>query len=321
MDKKLDCAIVRDLLPSYVDGLSSDITNQAIEEHLGDCPDCAEALRRMRDPEAKMGPPAPEVDYLKKVRRRSTGRSLIIGIVLMLIGMTLMSFRIFYVGSAADASDVACHVTVEGDTVTVSGTLTSSGLGISRMAFSDSSGMVQVKVYTAPKAFFNHGDFTASYAAGSDVVQVRIDDLILWENGKTISNTAARLFQAMTPFVGNMPSNSKIAAILGVSDQFGPYTNELQTSTEPYGWTLCLETDIPQDEEHAVQDSMAADSYVMLATIGNLSYVTWEYQVDGNEQEYTVTAEDAAAYAGGDIKACAKSASQLQTLLESLGIK
>ena len=43
--------------------------------------------------------------------------------------------------------------------------------------------------------------------------------------------------------------------------------------------------------------------------------------MDGNEQEYTVTAEDAAAYAGGDIKACAKSASQLQTLLESLGIK
>lgn len=321
MDKKLDCAIVRDLLPSYVDGLSSDITNQAIEEHLGGCPDCAEALRRMREPEVKMEPPAPEVDYLKKVRRRSTGRSLIIGIVLMLIGMTLIFFRIFYVGSAADASDVACHVTVEGDTVTVSGTLTSSGLGISRMTFSDSNGMVQVKVYTALKAFWNSGEFSESYTAGGDVGQVRIDDLILWENGKTISNTAARLFRAMNPFVGNMPSNSKIAAILGVSDQFGPFTNELQTTTEPYGWTLFLETDIPQDEEHTMQDSMAADSYVMLATIGNLSYVTWEYQVDGNKREYTVTAEDAAAYAGGDIKVCAQSASQLQTLLESLGIK
>ena len=321
MDKKLDCAIVRDLLPSYVDGLSSDITNQAIEEHLGDCPDCAEALRRMREPEAKMESPAPEVDYLKKVRRRSTGRSLIIGIVLMLIGMTLMSFRIFYVGSAADARDVACHVTVEGDTVTVSGTLTSSGLGISRMTFSDSSGMVQVKVYTAPKAFFNHGGFTGSYTAGGDVGQVRIDDLILWENGTAISNTAAQLFQAVNPFVGDMPSNSKIAAILGVSDQFGPYTNELQTSTEPYGWTLCLETGIAPDKERAAQDSMTADSYAMLATVGNLGYVTWEYQIDGSERKYTVTAEDAAAYAGMDIKACAQSASQLQTLLESLGIK
>lgn len=321
MDKKLDCAIVRDLLPSYMDGLSSDVTNQAIEEHLGGCPDCAEALRRMREPEVKMEPPAPEVDYLKKVRRRSTGRSLIIGIVLMLIGMTLMSFRIFYVGSAADASDVACHVTVEGDTVTVSGTLTSSGLGISRMTFSDSNGMVQVKVYTALKALWNSGEFSESYTAGSDVGQVRIDDLVLWENGKTIGNTAARLFRAMNPFVGDMTSNSKIAAILGVSDQFGPYTNELQTSAEPYGWTLCLETDIPQDEERAKQDSMTADSYVMLATIGNLSYVTWEYQVDGNEQEYTVTAEDAAAYARGDIKACAQSASQMQTMLESLGIE
>lgn len=321
MDKKLDCAIVRDLLPSYVDGLSSDITNQAIEEHLRDCPDCAEALRRMREPAAEKSPPAPEVDYLKKVRRRSTGRSLIFGIVLMLIGMTLVFFRMFYVGSGADASDVACHVTVAGDTVTVSGTLTSSGLGVSRVIFSDSSGMVQVKVYTALKAFWNSGEFSESYTAGSDVGQVRIDDLILWENGKTISNTAARLFRAMNPFVGDMSSNSKIAAILGVSDQYGPYTNELQTSTEPYGWTLCLETDIPGDEERAAQDSMAADSYAMLATVGNLGYVTWEYQMDGSERQYTVTAEDAAAYAGRDIKVCAQSASELQALLESLGIK
>lgn len=321
MDKKLDCAIVRDLLPSYVDGLSSDITNQAIEEHLGGCPDCAEALRRMREPEAKMEPPAPEVDYLKKVRRRSTGRSLIIGIVLMLIGMTLVSFRMFYVGSAADPKDVLIDLLVDGSDVKLTARIASSGLGISRVTFSDSSGMVQVKVYTAPKAFFNHGDFTASYTAGSDVGQVRFDGLILWENGTAISNTAAQLFLETNPFVGDMPSNGRIAASLGVSEQFGLYTNELQTSTKPYGWTLCLETGIAQDEERAAQDIMAADSCVLLATVGNLGYVTWEYQMDGSERQYTVTADDATAYAGRDIKECAKSASELQALLDRIGIK
>lgn len=321
MDKKLDCAIVRDLLPSYVDGLSSDITNQAIEEHLGGCPDCVEALRRMREPEAKMEPPAPEVDYLKKVRRRSTGRSLIIGIVLMLIGMTLVSFRMFYVGSAADPKDVLIDLLVDGSDVKVTARIASSGLGISRVTFSDSSGMVQVKVYTAPKAFFNHGDFTASYTAGSDVGQVRFDGLILWENGTAISNTAAQLFLETNPFVGDMPSNGRIAASLGVSEQFGLYTNELQTSKKPYGWTLCLETGIAQDEECAAQDIMAADSCVMLATVGNLGYVTWEYQMDGSERQYTVTADDAAAYAGRDIKECAQSASELQALLDRIGIK
>ena len=32
--------------------------------------------------------------------------------------------------------------------------------------------MVQVEGIHRSEAFFNHGDFTASYAAGSDVVQV-----------------------------------------------------------------------------------------------------------------------------------------------------
>lgn len=321
MDQKLDCAIVRDLLPSYVDGLCSDTTNQAVEEHLKDCPGCTEALRRMREPETKAESPAPEVDYLKKVRRRSTRRSLIIGIVLMLIGMTLVSFRIFYVGSAANAGDVFCHVAVDGDTVTVSGTLTASGLGVSRVTFSDSNGMVQVKVYTALKALWNSGEFSKSYTAGSDVGQVRMDDLILWENGTEISNTAARLFQAANPFVGDMPSNSRIAEILDISDRLGTFTNELQTAAEPYGWTLRLDTGIVQAEELAAQNTMMADSCVMLATVGNLDYVTWEYQVDGAARSYTVTLEDAAAYAGGDIKACAGSASELQALLERLGIR
>ena len=321
MNHKLDCAIVRDLLPSYVDGLCSDITKQAIEEHLGACPDCAEALRRMREPETEKIPTAPEVDYLKKVRQRSTGRSLLIGIVLMLIGMTLLSIRIFYVGSEAAAGDIACHVTVDGDTVTLSGTLVSSGQGVSRITFSDSNGMVQVKVYTALKAFWNSGEFSESYTPGSDVGQVRIGDLILWENGAEISNKAARLFREMNPFVGDMPDNSRITEILGVSDQFGAFTNELQTSTEPYGWTLRLETGISQDEERTAKKIMTADSCVMLAAVGNLGYVTWEYDVNGTVQEHTVTLEDAAAYVGKDVKEYAKSAWSLQALLEQLGIK
>ena len=321
MNEKLDCAIVRDLLPSYADGLCSDITRKAIEEHLGACPDCAEALRRMREPETDKEPPAPEVDYLKKVRRRSTRRSLLLGIALMLIGMALLSLRIFYVGNDATATDVLMDVTVEGSDVKLTARLAASGLGISRVTFSDSNGMVQVKVYTAPKAFFNHGDFTASYTAGSDVGQVRVGDLIVWENGVEISSRAARLFRAANPFVGDMSSNSEIASILGISDQFGPYTNELQTSAEPYGWTLLLETEISQAGECAARDTMTADACIMMAAVGNLGYVTWEYQVGGAAREYTVTLEDAAAYADGDIKECAQSAWQLQSLVEQLGLR
>ncbi|MDO5110836.1 MAG: DUF4825 domain-containing protein [Clostridia bacterium] len=322
MEHELSCEIVRDLLPSYTEGLTSGVTNTAIEAHLGGCADCASALARMREPEIQQSAPAPEVDYLKKVRRHSTGRSLIIGIFLMVLGMSLLAFRFFYVGNALDASELIFHVSVEGDTVTVRGAVAgSSGLGVSRVTFADSAGIVQVKVYGTLATFFNSGDFSASYTAQSPIGQVRADDLILWENGVAISATAARLFAETNPFVGDMPANNRIAAVLGIADQFGPYTNALQTKAAPYGWTLLLETPIAADDEAAARGMMAADAYAMLASIENLGYVTWQYSTPSGAREYTVTAEDATAFAGKPIKDFARSASEMHTLLQSLSFK
>ena len=50
----LPCAVVRDLLPLYLEGLTSPQTDQAVETHLELCPNCAQykaaltALRRSR---------------------------------------------------------------------------------------------------------------------------------------------------------------------------------------------------------------------------------------------------------------------------------
>ena len=321
MEKKFDCEIIRDLLPSYVDGLTSGTTNKVVEEHMANCANCAEALRRMRAPESAESRPAAEVDYLKKVRCRTKRVGLICGIGMMLVGILLLSIRYFYVGSKAAPSDVNYSVSVVDNTVYFSGNLVSSTSGISRIIFTESGGIVNVTVYTAPKYFLNSNSFSEQYEALGEVGTVRCDDLILWEDGTGIGRTAAQLYAATNPYIGDMPSNNRIATILGVSDQFGPYTNELQTSQEPFGWTLMLQTQIAADEESAARDIMTADSYVMLAAVGNLGYVTWRYETESGRQEYTITAEDASAFAGQDIKLLAESPSNLQTLMQRLSIK
>ena len=48
MSDKLRCEIVQDLLPSYVDGLTSDETNEAIKDHLADCVSCRDMYERMK---------------------------------------------------------------------------------------------------------------------------------------------------------------------------------------------------------------------------------------------------------------------------------
>ena len=51
MKNDLTCGVVRDLLPSYVEGLTSEETNRAVEAHLASCPDCAARRDAMAAPE------------------------------------------------------------------------------------------------------------------------------------------------------------------------------------------------------------------------------------------------------------------------------
>lgn len=44
----MKCEIIRDLLPSYIDGLTSAESNVLIEEHLNGCAECQEILKEMK---------------------------------------------------------------------------------------------------------------------------------------------------------------------------------------------------------------------------------------------------------------------------------
>lgn len=320
MDTRLDCEIIRDLLPSYADGLTGGVTNRAVEAHLENCTECSEALLRMREPECKEQPPAPEVDYLKKVRRRTGYTAVLFAAGAVVLIIMLLCIRLFALGSEVDPTGVNYSASVSGNTVYFNGSLRNTESGVSRISFTQDGGVVTVSLYTAPKSFLNRAEFSKQYEAESAVTQIRFGGLIVWENGMEISRTAAQLYAAKNPYVGDMSSNSRIATILGVSDQLGSYTNELQTSTEPYGWTLRFNIPITEDEETA-RNIMTADAYAMLAAINNLGYVTWEYQAEKGRQVYTIKAEDASAFAGQDIKLCAETASDLQVLVQSLSIK
>ena len=52
-NNKIPCDTVRDLFPSYIDKLTSDTTNQLIEEHIAGCATCSDILNTMRTPEAE----------------------------------------------------------------------------------------------------------------------------------------------------------------------------------------------------------------------------------------------------------------------------
>ena len=46
----MECEVIRDLLPSYLDGLCSPRSRELVETHLASCPDCARAAKAMKEP-------------------------------------------------------------------------------------------------------------------------------------------------------------------------------------------------------------------------------------------------------------------------------
>lgn len=83
-----DCKIIRDLFPSYIDGLTNETTNQYIEEHLKDCEDCKKALKNMKK-DIKLNTTkksSDEVKYIKKFNKKlKTLKIILIGILLIFL--------------------------------------------------------------------------------------------------------------------------------------------------------------------------------------------------------------------------------------------
>ena len=91
---KLDvtCALVRDLLPLYADGVLSEDSGAVVDAHLPECPPCASELERLRAP----------VPVKKKSARQSlktTRRKLILSIVSAVLAIAVLLVSTSFIGS------------------------------------------------------------------------------------------------------------------------------------------------------------------------------------------------------------------------------
>lgn len=107
---KLDCPIVRDLLPLYVDQVVSPETAQAVEEHLADCPDCR---REYESLQADLPVPTEETDtsrqfgdFIKKVKRNE---SLKTGLIISLLLAVLLAIFLWQPPRVKDNDDVTFY--------------------------------------------------------------------------------------------------------------------------------------------------------------------------------------------------------------------
>ena len=293
MKNDLTCGVVRDLLPSYVEGLTSQETNRAVEAHLVACPDCAARRDAMAAPEEAAAEQSREVDYLKTVKRRS-GRRVVIAIVctvlLILAGFAL---KIFVIGSPAQEGElIASGFEEENGVLCLSVTTPYSATAYRGWTVDISDGVANIgarSVLVSP--LFPDGGGTVEVPLDG-VEEVRLCGRVVWQDGVAILPQISRLYEARTPYVGNMPALNRVANALDIQGSLGPYTNSLHTSSRPYDWTLELAN--PRAVIAQFESSMNAVAIPLLALVDNLDQVTFAYtDVEGQSYQYTVTKEDA----------------------------
>ncbi len=91
MEQQLVCDTVKDLLPMYIDHMTSEASNVSIEEHISGCRDCRTVLEQMREPVAVES--APELKEFKKFLKKSK-----------------MSLFYWIMGAAAVIAVVTCFI-------------------------------------------------------------------------------------------------------------------------------------------------------------------------------------------------------------------
>lgn len=322
MENKLQCEIVQDLLPSYVDGLTSDVTNEAIRGHMETCDVCRNMKERMQEPKQVDSDLSQdkEIDFLKKTRSK-TRHKIGLSVLLAAAAAIAVIFLKFYcLGSDIYAESLACKAMVYGQTLTISGTLTDSALGISQINYEENDGVVTVSFKATLASPFHKGDFSSEYTAENPITQVRLGDRIIWDHGISVSANVSAAYNAKHAYIGDMTENGKSTAALGMVNVLGNIENELQTDREPYGWKMILKDEVSDKKQSMLEQQMKSYAYVLLATIGNLGYVTYDYRAEGGSTSLTVTAKDAGIFAGKDIKACADTAADLQRLMQKTGL-
>ena len=318
---KIPCEVIQDLMPSYIDGLTSPVTSRVVEEHVEGCEKCRKMLEHMRQPD---GTPESttelqerkEIDFLKKTRKRTRGVMLGSIAAALVIVVLALAGKAFLLGSPAGAEAVACNLEIDDNKVSVTASAISDDQAVSSVDFKEMDGVVSVSFRTVVKSPLHKGNYQEKYIASEDITQVCIGDRILWDHGRAISTLASAVYQTRHDYVGSMPDNGETARVLNMAWYLGSFRNELQTDQEPYGWTMILDDEIPENILAEQENRMRNFAYVLLGVTGNLGEVSYRYRSGEKEYTLTVTAEDASAFLGSDIKACGENVSMLETLIQ-----
>ena len=283
MKNDLTCGVVRDLLPSYIEGLLGEDSREAVDRHLETCPACAaqkEAMAAMPGAEAKKEA-AKEVDFLKRVKKGTVKKIVLAVVCTALVLLGGAALKLFVIGTPLQAQDMAVIVNeVQDGGYSLFLSLTSIGSGDAFYGWKQETvdGVTSIYARRVTVSPFCRTGNAQMYVPLDFVKEVWLGGTsgrLLWAGGLVINQETLDLVDAKTPYCGDAPALGNIAKLLQVGSRIGRYNISLQTSERPYRWTLEFET--AEETTSATWGMSRFLGYQMLALVENLDEVSFRY--------------------------------------------
>lgn len=205
MKNDLTCGVVRDLLPSYAEGLLGEESRQAADRHLAGCPECAAALDAMRRAEPQAEEQAREVDFLKRVKKRNARKIIAAVVCTVVVLLSALLAKLFIIGTPFQPQSVAVEVAVEGDVLHLSLISVFSANAFHGWRVETENGIASIYARDVlVSRLFPSG--SASLEVPLEGVQEvwlgGVSGRLLWQDGVVISPLALELMEARTPYCG-----------------------------------------------------------------------------------------------------------------------
>lgn len=281
--QQIPCELIQDLMPLYVDGLTSEAANKHIQTHLEDCADCRKKYEAMTQSIAanekeKKIEEQKEIDYLKKVKKSSRKRLLIGFVSALLIILIAVFVKVYLFGyETENYTDVDFKLDRPNSTVIIEGSFDGTRTVYCRhKIITQKDGTQKVVLYGCPPSPWNKTkDFKFEIPFNIIEREIEVCGATIDRHGGLVSPLARNLIKARNPYVGDMPANSRIAQLLNIEGSLGKYENELQTEKAPYSWTLKFKSVVT--DPHDFDKRMESYASLLMFSIKNLDKVNWTY--------------------------------------------
>lgn len=278
---KIPCHMIQDLLPNYIDGCTSEKTNQDIQDHLAQCSACHKLYEEMKKPL-----PIKEnhdIDYLKHIKKKQLLK--IIGSIgiCCLIFITINFLKSYVIGYNTTIMNIN-QLSVENENIIIDVSSISQDEALVNYKYEIDENNKQILSLQAVKTSFLHSAHQTQFQIPLSEINnyLIINDKIISHEGKIYDRDIVDMVDNSITYVGNAPGVGNLLGIMNMQEE-GDYHISLQTSKEPYSIHIIFNSTLsPLKKERVIKKCQ-----MVLASIDNCNIIYIESNDNSEKVTYT----------------------------------